>query len=98
MVSNSELETHFKAFSQDYERTKTSNQLCERVFSMEAKLEEDLSTLQETLDKLEVAVLAKYLDRTATYLELRYSNLDPSLSPPVLANLSTRYPFTIRWI
>jgi hypothetical protein len=88
MVSNVELESKFKAFSQDYERTKnTLNQLCERVCSIEAKLE-DLSTVLETLDKLEAAILATYPDRIATYQELQYSKLYPSSSPLLLASIA----------
>ncbi len=68
MVTNRELESQFKAFSEDYEETKnTLNQLCEKV--------EELSTMKETLPELEVAILALYPDRMATYQELKYSKL-----------------------
>ena len=36
----SKLESQFKVFSQDYKTKKTLDQLCEKVNSMEAKLEE----------------------------------------------------------
>ena len=42
----------------------------EKVNSVEAKIKE-LYTLQETLNKLQVAILAKYLHKIATYQELR---------------------------
>ena len=81
MVTNRELESQFKAFSEDYEETKnTLNQLCEKV--------EELSTMKETLPELEVAILALYPDRMATYQELKYSKLEPSLGPPLLAKIA----------
>lgn len=61
----------------------------ERVCSVEAKPEE-LSSIQETLDKLSAAILAKEnLSRTETDQEHRYSNLDLSLSiTSMLANIA----------
>lgn len=51
------------------------NQLCERVNSIEAKLEE-ISAMKETFPKLEITILAKYRDRMTTYQELGYAKLD----------------------
>lgn len=45
-----------------------------------------------TLDKLKVAILAKYLDKIATYQEFRYSKLDPSSSAPSFGKHCTHYP------
>lgn len=61
----------------------------ERVYSGEAKPEQ-LSSTQETLDKLLAAILAKEnLSRTKTDQEYRYSNLDLSLSiTSMLANIA----------
>ena len=61
MVTNTELESQFKAFSKDYEGTKKT--WIEKVNSIETRLEE-LSAMKGTLDKLSAAVLGKILVET----------------------------------
>ena len=48
--------------------------------------------MKETLAELEVAILANNPDRMATYQGLRYSKLEPSLSPPLSAKIALVIP------
>lgn len=66
MMTNAEL-VLVLAFSQNYKLLKTIkeqrtlSQLCEKVNLVEAKLEEELSAMKGTLDRLSVVVLGKIL-------------------------------------
>jgi len=88
MVTKAELESQFKAISQDYEGTKkTLDQLREKVESMDEKLNsvdaklKEFCTMREDKRKLEVTFLAKYPDRIEIYQQFTDSQLNQSLSP-----------------
>ena len=81
MVTNAELESQFKAFSQDYESTKTTlNLLCEKVNSIETKLE-DLSAMRGEFNKLLAIILSKFSAETTFDQDPKFPNSGPSMAP-----------------
>ena len=55
----------------------------EKLNSIDAKLNK-LCSMLEDMKKQEVAILAKYPDRVAIYLQLRDPKLKPTLSPTLV--------------
>ena len=80
-MTNAELESQFKAFSQDYESTKTTlNLLCEKVNSIETKLE-DLSAMRGEFNKLLAIILSKFSAETTFDQDPKFPNSGPSMAP-----------------
>ena len=86
MVTNAELESQFKAFSQDYKGTKkTLNLLCEKVNSIETKLE-DLPAMRGEFNKLSAIILSKFSTETNFDQDPKFPKSGPSTAPVLPSN------------
>ena len=86
MVTNAELESQFKAFSQDYKGAKkTLNLLCEKVNSIETKLE-DLPAMRGEFNKLSAIILSKFSTETNFDQDPKFPKSGPSTAPVFPSN------------
>jgi hypothetical protein len=97
-VTNAEINSRFKVFfffQNVVETNKNLQQLNEIVCSIETKLE-DLSTMQETLDKLTVAILGAITQYVNPASQLVNSHFQDRLNPKIhhKANSKPKFPIS----